>query len=206
VLTVFLVFFLVVPKTFLEALEVVKPTAIIGVSAQGGAFSKEVIERLTDMNEHPIIFALSNPTSKAECTALDAYTYSKGNCIFASGSPFDAVTLEDGRVFMPGQGNNAYIFPAFGLASIAIDSLTITDDDFIIAARSLANLVPEDKLAVGCCYPDLSNIREVSLQIAAAVAKNIYEHGRCELEVDKNILASYDWVEHCRKFMYSPSY
>jgi malate dehydrogenase (oxaloacetate-decarboxylating)(NADP+) len=191
-----------VPATLSAAVDVVKPTAIIGVSAQGGAFTKEVIEKMARLNDKPLIFALSNPTNKAECTAAEAYTHSQGKCVFASGSPFDPVTLPNGQHFVPGQGNNAYIFPAVGLAAVAAKALTIEDEDFIVAAKALAELVPQDKLDVGCCYPDLSNIREVSLKIAAAVAKHIYESKRSEL-ADKDKV---DWVEFCRKHMYTPSY
>ena len=181
----------------------IKPTAIIGVSAQGGTFTKEVVEKMTKLNEHPLIFALSNPTSKAECTATDAYTWSNGKCVYASGSPFDPVTLPDGRHFVPGQGNNAYIFPACGLAAVAAKALTITDEDFLVAAQALAGLVPKDKLAVGCCYPDLSDIRLVSQKVAAAVAKNIYDTGRSEM---KNLDKDFDWFKHCGSQMYYPSY
>jgi malate dehydrogenase (oxaloacetate-decarboxylating)(NADP+) len=87
--------------------DVVKPTAIIGASAQGGAFTKEIIEKMSHFNERPLIFALSNPTNKAECTATEAYTHSKGKCVFASGSAFDPVTLPDGKHFVPSQVNNA---------------------------------------------------------------------------------------------------
>jgi malate dehydrogenase (oxaloacetate-decarboxylating)(NADP+) len=190
-----------VPKTLSEAIDVVKPTAIIGVSAQGGTFTKEVVEKMSKLNDKPLIFALSNPTSKSECTAEEAYTWSDGKCVFASGSPFDPVTLPDGRHFVPGQGNNAYIFPALGLGVVATKALTIEDDDFIVAAESLASLVPKEMLDVGCCYPDLSQIRHVSQKIAAAVAQHIYETGRSEM---KDLPKGFDWFDHCGKLMYNP--
>ena len=116
----------------------VKPTALIGVSAQAGAFSEEVVREMSRLNEKPLIFALSNPTSKAECSAEQAYTWSNGTCIFASGSPFDEVTLPDGKHFVPGQGNNSYIFPGVGLAAVTVGPRRIDDHDFIIAAEALA--------------------------------------------------------------------
>jgi malate dehydrogenase (oxaloacetate-decarboxylating)(NADP+) len=198
-----LTFPFLVPTSLSEAIDVVKPTAIIGVSAQGGTFTKEVVEKMTNLNDKPLIFALSNPTSKAECTAIDAYTWSNGKCVFSSGSPFDPVTLPDGRHFVPGQGNNAYIFPGVGLGAIAAKALTIDDDDFIIAASALAALVPKEKLDVGCCYPDLSQIRHVSQKIAAAVAQHVYEKGRSEM---KDLPANFDWFSYCGKLMYTPAY
>lgn len=192
-----------IPKSLLECVNLVKPTAIIGVSAQGGAFTQDVVEKMAELSPTPIIFALSNPTHKAECTAKDAYTWTNGKCIFASGSPFDPVTLEDGRHFVPGQGNNAYIFPGVGLGAVVAEAKTITDEDFLVAASTLAALVPDDKFEVGCCYPDLSSIREVSKLIAASVAKNVYETGRSSL---KDLPSNYDWVEAANKAMYVPKY
>ncbi len=122
----------------LNAVRIIKPTALIGVSAQGGAFTESVLAEMTRLNKHPLIFALSNPTSKSECTAEEAYRISNGTCVFASGSPFDEVTLSDGRRFVPGQGNNSYIFPGVGLAAVVARPNSITDDDFIVAAEALA--------------------------------------------------------------------
>ncbi len=161
---------------FLSAIKDLKPTAIIGVAAVGGTFTREIIEEMTKLNERPIIFALSNPTSQAECTAEQAYRFSKGKALFACGSPFDPVTL-DGQTFVPRQGNNSYIFPGIGLGAIAAKTRVITDDMFMKSAHTLAQLVTESDLAQGSLYPALPRIREVSAQIAAATAAAARDSG-----------------------------
>lgn len=161
---------------FLSAIKDLKPTAIIGVAAVGGTFTREIIEEMSKLNERPIIFALSNPTSQAECTAEQAYRFSKGKALFACGSPFDPVTL-DGQTFVPRQGNNSYIFPGIGLGAIAAKTRVITDDMFMKSAHTLAQLVTESDLAQGSLYPALPRIREVSAQIAAATATSAKDSG-----------------------------
>jgi malate dehydrogenase (oxaloacetate-decarboxylating)(NADP+) len=161
---------------FLSAIKTLKPTAIIGVAAVGGTFTREIIEEMAQLNERPIIFALSNPTSQAECTAEQAYRYSKGRALFACGSPFDPVTL-NGQTFVPRQGNNSYIFPGIGLGAIAAKTRVITDDMFMKSAHTLAQLVTESDLAQGSLYPALPRIREVSAQIAAATAAAARDSG-----------------------------
>jgi malate dehydrogenase (oxaloacetate-decarboxylating)(NADP+) len=160
----------------LGAIKALKPTAIIGVSAVGGTFTREVLEEMAKLNERPIVFALSNPTSQAECTAEEAYRHTGGRALFACGSPFDPVTL-NGQTFVPRQGNNSYIFPGIGLGAIASKTKVITDDMFMKAAHTLAHLVTESDLAQGSLYPALPRIREVSAQIAAATATSAKESG-----------------------------
>lgn len=154
---------------FLTAIKTLKPTAIVGVAAVGGTFTQGVLEEMARLNERPIVFALSNPTSQAECTAEEAYRWTGGRALFACGSPFDPVRL-DGQIFVPRQGNNSYIFPGVGLGAIASKAKVITDDMFMKAAHTLAHLVTEADLAQGSLYPALPRIREVSAHIAAAVA------------------------------------
>uniref|UniRef100_A0A8C2BN75 Malic enzyme n=1 Tax=Cyprinus carpio TaxID=7962 RepID=A0A8C2BN75_CYPCA len=153
-------------KTLEEVVETIKPTAIIGVAAIGGAFTEKIIKNMATYNERPIIFALSNPTSKAECTAEQCYTLTEGRGIFASGSPFKKVTLADGRSFYPGQGNNAYVFPGVALGVIACGVRHISDDIFLTTAEAISDMVTEENLAEGRLYPPLKTIREVSFKIA----------------------------------------
>ena len=158
------------------AVRALQPTALLGLSGQPQTFTREVVEAMAGFNERPIIFALSNPTSKAECTAEQAYTWTDGRAIFASGSPFDPVRI-NGRTLVPGQGNNAYIFPGVGLGVIASRSRVVTDEMFLAAAHSLADQVSEVDLQLGRVYPKLSRIRHVSARIAADVAAMAYERG-----------------------------
>jgi malate dehydrogenase (oxaloacetate-decarboxylating)(NADP+) len=153
-----------------------KPTAIIGVAAVGGAFTAEVLGTMAELNERPIVFALSNPTSKAECSAEDAYRHTAGRALFACGSPYDPVTL-NGQIFVPRQGNNSYIFPGVGLGVIASGSRLVTDEMFMAAAHALADSVTEADLKQGSLFPALPRIREVSANIGAAVAGVAYQHG-----------------------------
>jgi len=160
----------------LSAIETLRPTALIGAAGQAQAFTREVVEAMTRINQRPIIFALSNPTSKSECTAEEAYQWSVGKAIFASGSPFPAVDY-GGQHFTPGQANNVYIFPGVGLGVIVSGARRVTDEMFFVAAQTLATLVSEDDVAQGRIYPQLANIRQVSAHIAAAVAKVAYARG-----------------------------
>jgi malate dehydrogenase (oxaloacetate-decarboxylating)(NADP+) len=184
---------------FAEVVRTVQPTAILGLSGQPGSFTQEVVESMATINERPIIFALSNPTSKAECTAEQAYTWSEGRAIFASGSPFDPVKLGN-RTFVPGQGNNAYIFPGVGLGAIVSQARTITDEMFLAAAHSLANQVTEADLERGRVYPALSRIRKVSALIAYDVARIVYDKGLTDKEEPADIMAE------IHAYMFQPVY
>ncbi|XP_060706010.1 NADP-dependent malic enzyme [Hemiscyllium ocellatum] len=168
-------------KNLADVVRSLKPTAIIGVSAIGGAFTEQIIKDMASFNERPIIFALSNPTSKAECTAEHCYKLTKGQAIFASGSPFDPVTLEDGRVLYPGQGNNAYIFPGVALGVVACRVRHIHDEIFLIAAETIVEQVLEEHLAEGRLYPPLDTIRATSLAVAVKIAEYAFRNGMASL-------------------------
>ena len=176
-----------------------EPTALIGVSASAGAFTREVVKAMSRLNKRPMVFALSNPTSRAECTAQQAYEWSDGQALFASGSPFDPVTI-GGRRWVPRQGNNSYIFPGIGLGAIAVRSRRVTDEMFLAAARALADQVTGDDLAQGSLYPPLSSVRDVSARIAAAVAGVAYDQGHAGIDRPADLLA------HVRSCMYDPVY
>jgi len=184
---------------FLSAVKALKPTAIIGVCAQSGAFTKSVLEEMARINKRPIIFALSNPTSNAECTAEQAYLWTHGQAVFASGSPFDPVTVH-GKTYTPSQGNNAYIFPGVGLGVIACGARHVTDEMFLVAAKTLARQVSASDISKGCIYPQLEKIRELSLLIATAVAEVAYNRGLATVK------RSADLDVFIRSLMYIPEY
>ncbi len=183
----------------LSAIATLKPTAIIGVSGQAGSFSREVIESISSINRRPIVFALSNPTSKSECTAEEAYAWSGGRAVFASGSPFAPVTI-DSHTYVPGQGNNAYIFPGVGLGVIASHSAIVSDEMFYVAAKALADQVSSEDLAQGRIYPSLGKIREISLAIALAVAEVAYANNLARKPRPDDLVA------HIKSRMYQPDY
>ncbi|MDX2227459.1 MAG: NAD-dependent malic enzyme [Verrucomicrobiae bacterium] len=185
--------------SFVEAIEKIRPTGIIGVSTVPKLFNQAVIEAMSRVNKRPIIFPYSNPTSRSECTAEEAYRWSNGNAIFASGSPFDPVHFA-GRTFVPGQGNNVYIFPAMGLAVLATQSTRVTQEMFIRAAQAVAEQVGPDLLATGLIYPHQSDIYEASIHVAIRVAELVFDKNLARVPRPADIAA------HVRAFAYKPQY
>jgi malate dehydrogenase (oxaloacetate-decarboxylating)(NADP+) len=185
--------------TFVAAVEAIRPTGIIGVSTVPKLFNQPVIEAMARINERPIIFPYSNPTSRSECTAEEAYKWSAGRAVFASGSPFPPVQI-DGKTLVPGQGNNVYIFPAMGMAVLATEAKRVTEEMFIIAARAVAEQVTEANLATGLIYPPTSNIFDASLHTAARIAEYIFDHDLAGIARPDDIDA------HVRARAYKPVY
>ncbi|MEM6819733.1 MAG: NAD-dependent malic enzyme [Pseudomonadota bacterium] len=164
------------PLDFLSSIDRFEPHALIGATGSPGTFTERIVRKMATLNNNPVIFALSNPTSRAECTAEQAYRWSGGRALFASGSPFAPVKL-NGKTHWPGQGNNAYIFPGVGLGAVAVGATRVTDVMFLEAARRLANLIRDVDLADGTLYPPLTRIRKVSLAVAVSVAERAYADG-----------------------------
>jgi malate dehydrogenase (oxaloacetate-decarboxylating)(NADP+) len=185
------------PLGFIEAIDAVKPHVLIGATGAPGTFTQHVVERMCAHNERPVLFALSNPTSKAECTAEQAYAWSSGKAVFASGSPFGAVTWQ-GQKFQPGQGNNAYVFPGIGLGAVVCRARVIPDEFFLAAARTLAGLVAKTDLQRGSLYPPLRDIRRISLAIAVSVAEKAYQLRLARARRPANLRRAIE------RFMYEP--
>ena len=188
------------PMEFVDAVRAIRPHMLIGATGHPGTFTKEVVRVMAKLNDHPVIFALSNPTSRAECTAAQAYEWSGGRVVFASGSPFPPIDLGGGRMWRPGQGNNAYVFPGIGLGAVGCRAKRVTDNMFLAAARALADAVSADDLAAGALYPPLKDVRSVSLAIAAKVAEAASDDGVAQAPRPAS------WVDHLAAQMYSPIY
>jgi malate dehydrogenase (oxaloacetate-decarboxylating)(NADP+) len=186
-------------SNFVDAIRTLKPTGIIGVSTVPKLFNRQVIETMAQINDRPIIFPYSNPTSRSECTAEEAYNWSDGRAIFASGSPFPPVEI-GGRTFVPGQGNNVYIFPAMGMAVFATEATRVTQEMFIVAAKAVAEQVTEESLATGLIYPPQSRILEASLHVAQRIAEYIFDKQLAGVPRPDDIRA------HIRACAYSPVY
>ena len=183
----------------ISAIKEIKPHLLIGATATPNTFTEEVVRLMSEINERPVLFALSNPTSKAECTAEQAYEWSDGRAVFASGSPFAPVEYQ-GKTFKPGQGNNAYVFPGIGLGAIACEARIISEEMFLAAANTLAHLVSESQLEAGTLYPSLPEIREVSLAIAVSVAEKAWEQGLAQKEKPADV------KKMISELMYDPRY
>jgi len=184
----------------LNVVKLVKPTALVGLAGiKGGEFTAEILQEMKKYNERPIVFALSNPTSKAECTAHDAYYQTGGTAIYASGSPFDPVEYE-GRTLYPGQGNNMFIFPGLGFGAVVCRATAVTDGMIGVAARSLSSQVTEEERAEGRIYPKLDRIRDISAFVASKVVEVAFEEGVAQIDRPVDILAA------VKKAMFNPHY
>lgn len=186
-------------KDFLKAIEEFRPTVLIGVSTKAGAFTQPVIEAMSRLNERPVIFALSNPTHKAECTAAQAYTWSKGKALFAAGVQFPEFVYE-GKTYRPGQANNFYIYPAIGLATYACRPSRLNDECFIAAAHATADQVGPALRAKGMLYPSQEQILETEVTTAARICEYMFDAGLAQVPRPNDIRA---WLEG---LLYTPHY
>ncbi|MFO7580245.1 NAD-dependent malic enzyme [Nitrosomonas halophila] len=187
------------PASFLEAIERLQPDVLIGATGAAGAFSEAVIHQMAQYQERPVIIALSNPTSHTECTAEQACRWSDGRAVFASGSPFPAVTMGE-KIFHPAQGNNAYIFPGIGLGMLACRATLVTERMFLAAAEVLAAMVSPEEIERGAIYPTLPRVREVSQAIAIAVCHVAQQEGLATANLPDDLEA------YVRTLMYEPDY
>lgn len=185
--------------SFTDAIEAIKPDVLIGATGVAGTFTEAVVRKMAAVNDRPVIIALSNPTSHTECTAEQAYRWSDGRVIFASGSPFAPVQYGN-RVFKSSQGNNAYIFPGIGLGVYASDARLVTQSMFLAAARILANIVSEQEIGDGAVYPALPRVREVSHAIAVAVCQVAKREGLTATNLPEDLNG------YVRSLMYDPDY
>jgi malate dehydrogenase (oxaloacetate-decarboxylating)(NADP+) len=157
-------------RDLVAAIRTLRPTALIGLSGQSGVFGEPVLLAMAEVNRRPIVFAMSNPTANAECTAEDAYRATGGRVVFASGSPFADVEWQ-GKRYEVAQANNAYVFPGVGLGVVTCRIRRVTDSMFLAAADALAAATTPAELEGGAVYPGISRLREVSLLVAEAVAR-----------------------------------
>lgn len=185
--------------SFVDAIGDIKPDVLIGATGVAGTFNEDILRKMAMVNERPVIIALSNPTSHTECTAEQAYQWSDGRVIFASGSPFDAVQYGN-KLFRPAQGNNAYIFPGVGLGIYASSARLITQSMFLAAAEVLASTVTEQEIDTGAIYPTLTRVREVSCAIAVAVCRVAISEGLTDCSLPD------DLGDYIKSLMYEPNY
>jgi malate dehydrogenase (oxaloacetate-decarboxylating)(NADP+) len=186
-------------QDLVQTIETVKPTILVGVSTKGGAFNQRVLEAMSRLNERPIIFALSNPTDKAECSAEQAYAWSNGKALYAAGVQFPDVTL-NGQTFHPGQANNFYIFPALGLATWVARPKRLTDACFIAAAQATADQVDAGLRAKGMLYPSQANILGTEVTTAMRVAEFMFDRDLAQVARPRDVRA---WIE---SQLYKPEY
>ncbi|KAH7577881.1 hypothetical protein JRO89_XS01G0311100 [Xanthoceras sorbifolium] len=158
--------------TLLEVVKKVKPHVLLGLSGVGGIFNEEVLKAMRESaSTKPAIFAMSNPTLNAECTAADAFKHAGENIVFASGSPFENIDLGNGKVGYVNQANNMYLFPGIGLGALLSGAHFITDGMLQAAAECLASYMTEEEIEKGILYPSINSIRQITAEVGAAVLR-----------------------------------
>lgn len=189
-------------KSLEEVVEYVKPTILMGLSTIGGAFTPKILERMAELNDRPVIFPLSNPSSKSECTFEDAIKYTKGKCLFASGSPFPTLDF-NGEKLVPGQGNNMYVFPGIGLGAILSKSVSVTQNMIYASAEALSTALTEDELKRNWLYPAIERIRDVSVIVTRGVIR-ASQQDKVDRELALRNISDEDLDEYIRERMYDP--
>ncbi|EAN92558.1 putative malic enzyme [Trypanosoma cruzi] len=190
-------------RTLTDVVRHVRPTALIGLAAAGGAFTEEMIKYMASYCKRPILFPLSNPSSKSEVNPDDAYKWTNGTAIVASGSPFPS-SVVDGKVLSPAQGNNLYIFPGVGLGCVIAQSPYIPQEVFVTAALALSRLVDtEVVLAEGKLYPSIDGVRNVSMHVAVDVIEELQRMGLAKSDLPRN---KSDLTNLVKEFMWEPQY
>lgn len=193
--------------SLVEVVRKVKPTVLIGLSGIAGLFTEEVIREMSQHVDRPVIFPMSNPSSACECTPQQAFEWTEGRAIFASGSPFDNVELEDGRIGYTNQANNVYSFPGLGLAVTVLQISCVTDEMFLAAARRIAVLLGDDEVKKGLLFPKLSHLREVSAEVAAAVGMVGLEQGLVrKMPSNVEVKSFEEMVTYMKESMWEPTY
>lgn len=183
-------------------IDYVKPTILMGLSTIGGAFNKGILEQMAGLNDKPVIFPLSNPSSKSECTFEEAVRYTEGRALFASGSPFPSLEF-DGKTLTPGQGNNMYVFPGIGLGAILSKAVNVTQDMIYASAESLSTSLNAEEVAAGWLYPDIRRIREVSVIVTRGVIRAAQENG-VDRELSLRNLTDEQLDSYIKDRMYDP--
>ncbi|KXL47733.1 hypothetical protein M433DRAFT_76824, partial [Acidomyces richmondensis BFW] len=189
-------------KTLEEIVEYVRPTILMGLSTIGGAFTPKILARMAELNDRPVIFPLSNPSSKSECTFEEAIKYTNGKCLFASGSPFPTLNW-NGEDLVPGQGNNMYVFPGIGLGAILSKSVSITQNMIYASASALSLSLLPSETAARWLYPNISRIRDVSVAVTKGVIRAAQADG-VDRELALRNLEDEELEEYIRMRMYDP--
>ncbi|KAM7542762.1 hypothetical protein Aperf_G00000004350 [Anoplocephala perfoliata] len=188
-------------ERLLDAVTQIKPSVLIGAAAKPGAFTRDICNMMGIINKKPIIFALSNPTEKAECTPETAFKSTECRCIFVSGSPFPPIRLPSGKEYYPSQGNNFYIFPGVAMAVTSALIRPITQDLFLTAAKTVAKMVTDEDLAVGRTFPPVNKLPEVARNVAVELVTRSFANGTAQYKPEPANKA-----EFIQEFTYDPSY
>ncbi|KAK0248911.1 hypothetical protein LTR91_018288 [Friedmanniomyces endolithicus] len=189
-------------KSLEEVVEYVKPTILMGLSTIGGAFTPHILTRMAELNDKPVIFPLSNPSSKSECTFEDAIKYTKGKCLFASGSPFPTLHFE-GNDLVPGQGNNMYVFPGIGLGAILSKAVSVTQNMIYASAEALSTSLLPEEIKANWLYPDIRRIREVSVEVTRGVIRAA-QADKVDRELALRNVSDEELDEFIKNRMYDP--